>query len=106
MNRDAVAYMNKGIFLLFASLCLSLVAGCSRDYAEVDIQGNIVDVNAEETMILVEDQERGKIWVDVSGLNDEIERLHSPLEVNVWLDEPVDEDNPIIGKAERIDVIK
>lgn len=103
MKRDAFN-MDKLIYLLFSSLCLSLVAGCSTDYTEVDLQGNIVEVNAEESMILVEDQERGQIWVDVSDLKDEMERLHSPLEVNVWLDEPVTEDKP--GKAEQIDVIK
>lgn len=57
-------------------------------------------------MILVEDQKHGQIWIDVSGLNDESERLHSPLEVNVWLKESVDEDTAAIGKAERVDVIK
>lgn len=110
MNHDTTFFKGRISLLLVAPLCFSLIAGCSSiqdiDYSEVDLQGNIIEVNAEEAMILVEDQTNGQIWVDVSGLNDGIERLHSPLEVNVWLDEPVDEDSPSIKKATRIDVIK
>ncbi|TCI56024.1 MULTISPECIES: hypothetical protein [unclassified Exiguobacterium] len=106
MDNDMPFFKGRITSLLVAFLCLSVVAGCSTDYSEVDVQGKIVDVNTEETMILVEDQDRGQIWVDVSGLNDEIERLHSPLEVNVWLDESITEDTSTVGKAERIDVIK
>ncbi|MDL5376681.1 hypothetical protein QR695_06635 [Exiguobacterium mexicanum] len=57
-------------------------------------------------MMLVEDQKQGQIWVDVSGLNDELEQLHSPVEINVWLGGPVAEDHLTVRKAERIDVIK
>ncbi|MCC5893461.1 hypothetical protein [Exiguobacterium sp.] len=110
MNNDTTFFKGRTGLLLVAPLCFSLIAGCSSiqdiDYSEVDLQGKIIEVNAEEAMILIEDQTNGQVWVDVSGLNDGIERLHSPLEVNVWLDESTTEDTSTIEKAERIDVIK
>ena len=110
MNHYMIFFKERISLLLVAPLCFGLIAGCSsiqdKDYSEVDLQGKIVEVNVEKRMMLVDDQSDGQVWVDMSDLNDEMERLHSPLEVNVWLDESTTDNTSAIGKAERIDVIK
>jgi len=110
MTNDPIFFKGRISLLLIVLICFGLIAGCSSvqdtDYSDVDLQGTIIEMNAEETMILVEDQKQDQIWVDVSNLNDRVEQLHSPLEVNVWLNKPINEENPAIAKAERVDVIK
>lgn len=110
MNHDQIFFKGRISLLLVAPLCFGLIAGCSsiqdKDYSEVDLQGTILEVNVEKRMMLVDNQSDGQVWVDMSDLNDEMEQLHSPLEVNVWLDESTTDNTSTIAKAERIDVIK
>ena len=94
-------------FTLTSLLILTFLFGCLGDaeYGTVDRHGEIIDVDRSSNRILVNDLEQGRIWVDLSDIDDP-GRFHSPLEVNVWLDGPVLESDPAQGKAKKVEVIK
>ena len=94
-------------FTMTSLFLLTLLFGCigDTDYGTVDRHGEIIDVDRAANRILVNDLEQGRIWVDLSAVDDP-GRFHSPLEVNVWLDGPVLESDPAQGKAKKVEVIK
>lgn len=94
--------------ILIVLLFVFSLSACSSDtdYSTVERQGKIIEVDRERERILVNDSEHGQIWIDLSNISGDHARYHPPLEVNVWLDGPVQESDPAHGKAKKIQVIK
>jgi hypothetical protein len=92
-----------GVFL-FALLSL---LGCSEEsnYNSIDSHGIIIDGDKANKEILLDDKVNGPIWVDLSEIID-WDDYHSPLEVNVWLEDGITESDPKQGKAVKIQIVK
>ena len=97
--------MKKGFMLLLLIICLGLV-GCS-DKEEVkgtfDIKGNVNELNAQENRILVEDKDKGLIWVALPE-NADIQNYQEGQEVVVWVDGGISESSPVFAKAFNIEI--
>lgn len=98
--------LKKGFVLLFF-YCLLLVA-CSNESeetkGEMDIKGNIVEVDSSENSILVEDTQKGLTWVALHE-NDDIKNYEEGQEVAVWVDGGIDTSSPAYTKALNIEII-
>lgn len=98
--------LTKGFVLLFLS-CFLLVA-CSNESeeakGEMDIKGNIVEVDSSENSILVEDNQKGLTWVALHE-NGDIKNYEEGQEVAVWVDGGIDTSSPAYTKALNIEII-
>jgi hypothetical protein len=81
--------------------------GCTNgsNYGSVDSHGIIIDVDNAKKEILIDDKTNGPIWVDLSEIKN-WDDYHSPLEVNVWLEDGITEGDPQQGKAANIQIVK
>ncbi|CAG9607659.1 hypothetical protein [Pseudoneobacillus rhizosphaerae] len=84
-----------------------ILPGCKdgSNYGSIDSHGIIIDVDKANKEILVDDKENGPIWVDLSEIKN-WDDFHSPLEVNVWLEDGITEGDPQQGKAAVIQIVK
>jgi len=94
-------------WVMIFHVLMTVIVGCSStpDYSSVDIQGEIIEVDEEQARILVDDKRNGQTWVKIFNL-DNMNELHKPLEVVVWLDGNVSDGNPPVGTANRVEVVK
>ncbi len=98
--------MKKGFVFIFLS-CFILVA-CSNEgeevKGEIDIKGNIVEVDSPGNSILVEDNQKGLTWVALHE-NGDIKDYEEGQEVAVWVDGGIDTSSPAYTKALNIEII-
>ncbi|MBK3495314.1 DUF3221 domain-containing protein [Viridibacillus sp. YIM B01967] len=92
------------IFLLI--LCLALV-GCNRKdkdepFGGFDIKGDIIEVDEKENRILIEDEDKGLIWISLND-NGNIKRYEEGENVVVWIDGGIDTSSPASAKALNIE---
>lgn len=103
-NRTA---FKKGFIFLFLS-CFLLTA-CSAEgeevKGEIDIKGNVVEVDSTENSILVEDTQKGLIWVALHE-SGEIKDYEIGQEAVVWVEGGIDTSSPASAKALHIEIIK
>lgn len=96
----------KGFVFLFLS-CIILVA-CSAESeeakGEIDVQGNVVEVDGVQNSILVEDNQKGLTWIALHE-NGDIKDYEIGQEVAVWVDGGVDTSSPASAKALNIEII-
>lgn len=98
--------LKKGFVFLFLS-CFLLVA-CSAEgeetKGEIDIKGNIIEVDSAKNSILVEDNQKGLTWVALHE-NGDIKDYEEGQEVAVWVDGGIDTSSPASTKALNIEII-
>lgn len=96
----------KGFVFLFLS-CF-LVVACSNEgeeaKGEVDIKGNIVEVDSSGNSILVEYNQKGLTWVALHE-NGDIKDYEEGQEVAVWVYGGIDTSSPASTKALNIEII-
>lgn len=96
--------MKKGLIIM---LLIGLVlVGCSNEEeikGEFDIKGNVVEIDAKENSILVEDKDKGLIWVALPK-NGNIGNYQEGQEVVVWVDGGIDTTPPASAKALNIEI--
>lgn len=98
--------LEKSFVLLF--LCCFLLGACSNEgvkvKGEMDIKGNVIEVDSSETSILVEDKRKGVTWVALPD-DEDIQDYEEGQEVAVWVDGGIDTSSPAYTKALHIEII-
>lgn len=95
----------KGFVYLFLS-CF-LLAACtakSEGKGEIDVKGNVVEIDGAQNSILIEDDQKGLIWVTLHE-NGDIKDYEVGQEVAVWVGSEVDTSSSASEKTLNIEII-
>ncbi|QQZ08370.1 DUF3221 domain-containing protein [Heyndrickxia vini] len=87
-------------------ICFALV-GCGKKEevkGKFDIKGNVVEINAKEKSILVDDKDKGLTWVALTE-NGSTNNYQEGQQVVVWVDGGIDTSAPVSTKALHIEII-
>lgn len=106
MKRSRYITFCKILFLLLSSCCLLVACNNESDEGKgtIDIRGNVVEIDRTNNRILIEDFQKGEIWV-VLHENGDIERYEEGLEVAVWVAGGIDTSSPASTSALNIEII-
>ena len=94
------------VLLLFA--CLTLVSCDAKDNAvkgQIDRKGFIIEVNVTGNRMLVDDLDKGLIWLTLPSFDD-ITKYEVDQEVVVWIDGGIKESSPAQAAALNIEILK
>ncbi|MEH7225909.1 DUF3221 domain-containing protein [Bacillus sp. JJ1566] len=92
-------------FIILLLICLALV-GCNNKEevkGAFDIKGNVIEINAKENSLLVEEKDKGLTWVTLPESGN-IKDFQEGMEVVVWVDGGVDTSFPAAAKALNIEI--
>ena len=95
----------KNVFITLLLICLALVGCSNKDEVKgaFDFKGNVIEINAKENSIFVEDKDKGLIWISLPE-NGNIKNYQEGLEVVVWVDGGIDTSSPASAKALNIEI--
>lgn len=96
----------KGFVFLFLSCFLLAACTVKSEEAkgEIDIKGNVVEVDGAQNSILIEDKQKGLIWVTLHE-NGDIKDYEVGQEVAVWVGSEVDDSSSASEKTLNIEII-
>ncbi len=96
----------KGFVFLFLSCFLLAACTVKSEEAtgEIDIKGNVVEVDGAQNSILIEDKQKGLIWVKLHE-NGDIKDYEVGQEVAVWVGSEVDDSSSASEKTLNIEII-
>ena len=93
--------------LSFILLFLFTFIGCSVNETRVvggfDFKGDIVEISKAENRILVDDKDKGLVWISLHR-NGKITNYEVGQEVVVWVDGGVDDSSPMQAGALNIEI--
>lgn len=98
----------KRYLVLLLIVCLTLVGCDAKDNAvkgQVDRQGFITDVDVTGNRVLVDDLDKGLIWLTLPSFDD-ITKYEVNQEVVVWIDGGIKESSPAQTAALNIEILK
>lgn len=98
----------KRYLVLLLIVCLTLVGCDAKDNAvkgQIDRKGFIIEVDVTGNRVLVDDPDKGFIWLTLPSFGD-ITKYEVNQEVVVWIDGGVNESYPAQAAALNIEIVK
>ncbi|MEH7346378.1 DUF3221 domain-containing protein [Bacillus sp. JJ1532] len=97
--------MKKYIVLLLFSFILFGCTQKSDVKGEADMKGSILEIDKDARRILVEDYEKGLVWVTLNE-TDNMKELQVYQEVAIWIEGAIAESYPGQAKALHVEIIR
>lgn len=97
--------MKKKYVILLLILCFALV-GCGKEdhvKGSYDFKGIVTEMDNEGNRILVDDKDKGLVWVTLPDQM-KIDRFEKGVEVVVWVDGGIKESYPAQAKARNVEL--